>query len=256
MTLTEKLLGKYAKKKKRVVPDKEKATKGDTAWLDTLTSGPDQTHCFANGIAFEATVAEVKKMFKKCGELVGFHMPAPKVDGKGRFNEVKTRTEHCGKAVLMFRTVYGLRAALALNNTLLKGCCAMMALFVTFLRTIIDREQISQNFERIQPDAKQTRGKEAQIARIGGCQRTTHPTRHRRRQQRSTGQRATGSQGLDRKSHEASELQACTRGCQSSGEPQQKTKASGGAGSASLGAPRRIHVNVNSIQEDSRRDAF
>lgn len=127
MTLTEKLLGKYAKKKKRVIPEKEKATKGDTAWLDTLTSGPDQTHCYVNGIAFEATVTEVKKMFKKCGEIIGFHMPAPKVDGKGRFNEVKNRTEHCGKAVLMFRTIYGLRAALALNNTILKGRLLMVS---------------------------------------------------------------------------------------------------------------------------------
>lgn len=122
MTLTEKLLGKYAKKKRRAVTsDKEKAPKGDIAWLDNLVAGPDQTHCFVNGIAFEAPVAEVKKMFKKCGELVGFYMPPPKVEGKGRFNHVKTRTEHRGTAIVMFRTLYGLRAALALNNTVLHG---------------------------------------------------------------------------------------------------------------------------------------
>jgi len=122
MTVTEKLLGKYAKKKRRaVISDKDKAPKGDVAWLDTLVSGPEQTHCFVNGIAFEATIPEVKKMFKKCGELVGFHMPAPKAEGKGRFGQVKTRTTHCGKAVVLFRTLYGLRAALALNNTVLYG---------------------------------------------------------------------------------------------------------------------------------------
>jgi len=103
------------------VVDKAKIPKGDTAWLGGLISSPSQTHCFVNGIAFEATIEEVKKMFKKCGEIVGFHMPSPKAEGKGRYGHVLSRTAHCGKAVIMFRTVYGLRAALALNNTVLHG---------------------------------------------------------------------------------------------------------------------------------------
>jgi hypothetical protein len=56
----DKLLGQYAKKKKYLDAKlTEKPAKGDLSWLEKLVAGPDQTHCFISGVAFESSMSEV-----------------------------------------------------------------------------------------------------------------------------------------------------------------------------------------------------
>jgi RNA recognition motif-containing protein len=124
-TETERLLGKYAKKHRHKEVYSEKPAAGDISWLGKLVQGPEQTHCFVSSIAFEAPKSEVRKLFKKCGEVIAFYMPTTADSKDNNFDTIKTRLRkenaHTGKAVVMFRTLYGLRAALALNAYSLRG---------------------------------------------------------------------------------------------------------------------------------------
>lgn len=125
-TETEQLLGQYNKKRK-MRELREKPAKGDTSWLEKLVNGPDQMHCFVSGIAFEASMSEIKKLFKKCGEVVAFYMASSGDAEKEtkQYDSVRDKlarkTTHRGKAVVLYRSVFGLRAALNLTGTKVKG---------------------------------------------------------------------------------------------------------------------------------------
>jgi hypothetical protein len=142
----DKLLGEYTKKKKYIDAKlTEKPEKGDLSWLEKLISGPEQTHCFISGVAFEASMSEIKRLLKKCGEVMAFHMPVAKGKNERDAEEDKNMKKiafdavrdkmggptHKGRAVVFFRDKRALSQALALNGFVVRG----RALVVTRRRT-------------------------------------------------------------------------------------------------------------------------